>query len=851
MTRNIGRWVLLVCAVLLPASVRAQVIDLAVGGADQIWVGTAPQSAAGLSLDQGAVSASDSRRDLIIGAPGAPGVLGHVYVIFGGPIHSGTLSLADAQAVIAGASPGDEFGFSTASGNIWNADGSIPRSLLVGAPNAGAGGTGTVYLFRGGFGTDVQLTTADALLEVRGQAGDRLGTSLATADINGDGYRDMVLGAAGNDRVYVVYGGPSFDHPGPTVVRDLAATPADLTITGAGIGDVLVANDITGDNLHDVVIGAPTVNTVHIIEGRSGSTFAAVWDLATTPADITLIGTAGEAAGIVVRLANVAWDTSNTDKRDLLIGAPGADAPSGRTDAGAVYMVLGGTLETLAAASPTTLNLASADVRFYGRQDFDRLGAALTVGDINRDAPNDVVAYAPGAAAAGQWFVYYGRSVGSIGTPDESGIRIVDLGAGAADRSIIGDPARGPLAAAQVFEVTGEGARDIIVAAPASDSGAGAVFFTISPKLRLSSPGLMVNLNVTAGQGGSAEVLVKNSSTVSINWAASANRNWITANPGVGTAVNTQDGSFQIRLSAAGLPPGSYSGTVTVRSTSPDLEMALPIAVTMTVEAVEDPDDFSGDGTTFDLVWQHRTQGWLSLWRMSGTKMISGDPFSPGQVADTNWHVVGTGDFNGDGRPDLLWQHQVQGWVSVWLMNGTQLMAGVSLSPDKVADTNWKIRATGDFNGDGQTDILWQHLTERWLSVWLMAGTTMAEGRMLTPSRVADANWHIVGTGDFNSDTSTDIVWQNQVNGSLSVWYMNGTQLIDGVLMNPGQVPDTDWKIVGVGDVNADGKPDLVWHHMTNGSIAAWIMNGITMTSGGLLSPGSVPDTAWKIVGPR
>ena len=250
------------------------------------------------------------------------------------------------------------------------------------------------------------------------------------------------------------------------------------------------------------------------------------------------------------------------------------------------------------------------------------------------------------------------------------------------------------------------------------------------------------------------------------------------------------------------------------------------------------------------LIWQHQTNGSISLWRMADTEQVQGLSMTPSFVADTNWKIVGTGDFNNDGQQDLLWQHQSQGWISVWFMDGTRMMAGVSLNPDRVADTDWKVVATGDFNGDGQRDILWQHSTAGLLAVWLMNGTRLMDGRLLTPGHIADANWRMVGSGDFNGDGRTDIVWQNTF-GYLCVWLMNGSTLLEGVWLNPNQVADTNWKIRAVSDVNGDGHPDLIWQHVTTGAIAAWMMSGTTQISGTLLTPPAVADHDWRIVGPK
>ena len=114
-------------------------------------------------------------------------------------------------------------------------------------------------------------------------------------------------------------------------------------------------------------------------------------------------------------------------------------------------------------------------------------------------------------------------------------------------------------------------------------------------------------------------------------------------------------------------------------------------------------------------------------------------------VPATNWKIVGIGDFNNDGQPDIFWQHQATGTLSAWLMNGTSLASLATVTPGAVSDLNWKIVGIGDFNNDGKPDILWQHRTTGSLSVWLMNGTRLASLATVTPGGVSDTNWKTMG----------------------------------------------------------------------------------------------------------
>jgi hypothetical protein len=545
------------CSVAVPGF--AQSRDINVTSSDQVWEGAVPGAKAGSWLDLGAVSIGDDRRDLVIGAPGGAGIRGTVHIIYGGPVRSGTINLSNSDALITGEANGDLFGTSTAVGNILSLEGANPKNLVVGAPNA-LSGRGAVYLFAGPFDSNASVSAAGAVFKVIGAPGDQLGAMLATADLDNDGHREIVIGAPGQQRVYVIKGLASM-----TGTQDLAVTPAARTYTFPFSGSVLTAGDVDGDNIQDLLIGAPSQNIVYFIKGQNGAI--------PTAAAAGFVGlNTGDQMGASIRLADIDAD----GKRDILIGAPGGDGPDNtRTDAGEVYLIWGG-------QAMTSRNMLAADAVFYGHAG-ERLGAQLTQGDINRDIWNDVVMLADGAAEGnGIFYIYYGRARNLLGTASASGQRVIDFTApGQVDRRIGSGPTLGAMKSAQVFEVTGEGARDIIVGLPGTDGTDSRVFFTLSPKMTLPSNSLTTL--VRAGTSRAVPFSVLNSAQLPITFTVTTATPWISVTPTSGSAIDGAPGNMQFTLSSANRAPGTYSGQVTITSTSPDLEMFLNVPVTMIV----------------------------------------------------------------------------------------------------------------------------------------------------------------------------------------------------------------------------------------------------------------------------
>ena len=385
-----------------------------------------------------------------------------------------------------GVTIGDQSGYSVSDAGDVNGDGF--DDVIIGSRSSGGGGLSYVVFGKAnGFASNLTLSALDGSNGFRLTGidpSDRSGRSVSSAgDVNGDGFDDIVVGAAyadpgGNSAAgesYVVFGKAA----GFAANLALAALDGSngfridgISLVDLSGGSVSSAGDVNGDGFDDVLIGARGADQgLYSNAGESYVVFGKATGFASSISLSGLDGSNGfQISGIAFddgsgRSVSSIGDINGDGVDDILIGASAADV-NGNINSGESYVVFGKTTGFTA-----FLNLANLDgtngFRLGGTFAHDQSGFSVsTAGDVNGDGIDDIIVGAfsadpNGNSAAGKSYVVFGKAGGfasgvALGSLDGSdGFQI--NGIDATDYSGKSVSAAG--------DVNGDGFDDIIIGA--------------------------------------------------------------------------------------------------------------------------------------------------------------------------------------------------------------------------------------------------------------------------------------------------------------------------------------------------------------------------------------------------
>ena len=253
--------------------------------------------------------------------------------------------------------------------------------------------------------------------------------------------------------------------------------------------------------------------------------------------------------------------------------------------------------------------------------------------------------------------------------------------------------------------------------------------------------------------------------------------------------------------------------------------------------------DFNGDGRD-DVLLRHTDGRWF-YYPMDGRSYDTAGRGYANLTRNLDWRFAGIGDLNGDGKDDVLLRHTDGRWFYYPMDGRYHITSGRGLA-NLTPNLDWQFAGIGDLNGDGRDDVLLRHTDGRWWYYPMDGRYHITDERGLA-GLTRNLDWHVAGIGDLNGDNRDDVLLRH-TDGRWYYYPMDGRRFIADERGAADLTGDLDWRVAGIGDLNGDDRDDVLLRH-TDGRWYYYPMDGRSHVAAESGLAGLTRNLDWRVAG--
>lgn len=259
-------------------------------------------------------------------------------------------------------------------------------------------------------------------------------------------------------------------------------------------------------------------------------------------------------------------------------------------------------------------------------------------------------------------------------------------------------------------------------------------------------------------------------------------------------------------------------GTFTVGTFRPWTGYAIPNGQWFTA-------DFNGDGNT-DILHAVHNSDYVHTWFSRGDGTFDVTTFRPWRdyaIPNGVWLI---GDFNADRRADIFHGVLNTDYSHTWFSQGNGTYNVTTFRPwtgYAIPNGLWR---SGDFNDDGRADLLHAVNNSDYVHTWFSQGNgtyNVTTFRPWVDYAIPNGVWNL---GDFNSDGRADVLHSVQNSDYVHTWFSQGNGTYNVTTFRPWigyAIPNGEWLI---GDYNGDARADVVHAVLNSDYVHPWFSQG-------------------------